>query len=388
MSSVENRSSHASSSVPSAVSYQPGQRNKVWPWRHVIAFLTICVGGLVALVWQGRPHSGLAQVERLYVDYKPWVSGEANSAGWNLGDPLVVGVGDRLMAFHAKETEDDLEPFYVSEPIGAPIEAMDFYIHTYAYLAAGEQGLMVFDYLKGQRTAPSDRLEMPSLENREGLALDVDVQHPYVYVAGGSHLLVVSLPHPGRFEVISTLPMPMGARRVIVANNLAYVATDRGLSIVSLEDKSDPKILSRLSTPSSSSRDWELSDLELIGTTLVAADPWTGLRIIDVSNPRRPRQSSHLPLPKVSQLDRNDGLIYAYTAQPSGVAPDDQEGRLYSIEIDAEQQARIVGESRIQDERTDLVIDGPSGIFDSVGPRIGISRMSLTVCRPVPCPQL
>jgi hypothetical protein len=148
-----------------------------------------------------------------------------------------------------------------------------------AYIADGESGLEIY-YIGDfplQHVASYDTLW-------GGTAYDVAVSGDYAYVANGDQgLLVVDLTDLGNPSFAGIYVSPGTARGVAVSGTHAYVAAgNAGLHVFDILDPTDPLLVGTYNTPGTA------YGVSIAGDSAYVADGDAGLQVIDVGNPASP----------------------------------------------------------------------------------------------------
>jgi hypothetical protein len=145
---------------------------------------------------------------------------------------------------------------------------------NYAYVADGfANGLRVIDI-----STPTNPTEVGFLETA-GFALGVDVAGNYAYLADGgveNSVQVIDVSEPSNPTQVSTFNI-MGAERIIVEGNYAYVAVATGgLWVLDVSDPSNP------TEAGNSPLAKEARDVTVVGNIAYVADDLNGLRVLDI----------------------------------------------------------------------------------------------------------
>ena len=147
-------------------------------------------------------------------------------------------------------------------------------------------GVLVFFGTHGGNLVAQD---CPQLIHSEELATYDQAPNSAVKAAGellltthkdGVRIYNISDPTNPVFE--STFLTPRSVPDVEVSGNLLYLASGRGLSIVDLSNPSSPVRIGEALT------DYPLTDVAYTGTTAYVTNRFTGLQVIDVSDPQHP----------------------------------------------------------------------------------------------------
>jgi hypothetical protein len=189
-------------------------------------------------------------------------------------------------------------------------------VGSYAYVAAGEDGLLAIDISQPLTPTLADSLDTPFW------AYAVAVSGTQAYVADGdSGLRIVDISTPSDLSEDGFYDTPDSAEDVAISGNYALVADDeRGLRIVDISDPEAPSEEGAYDVPSAA---WSVA---VSGTLAYVGDYYYdpgstrgALRIVDVSDPANPAQAG------VAELSgRGAGLAlsghYAYlSAEQQGL---------------------------------------------------------------------
>jgi large repetitive protein len=152
---------------------------------------------------------------------------------------------------------------------------------TFAYVAAGTNGLVVVDVT--DRTKPFTRGTLPGIGDAEGIR----VAGQYVYIADATGFLrVVQVSNPDAPSLVSSLPIPGKPISLAVHPNLALVAAQAGgVSVVSVAGPTAPALITTFVPPASAVG----VDFDLQHGLAAVAMSTAGLRLIDISNPASPQ---------------------------------------------------------------------------------------------------
>ncbi len=222
---------------------------------------------------------------------QPHELGGYEVAGGHAGSVMVAGstayVADRNSGLRVMDVSDPAHPSQVGlySPMG---NAKEISISgSYAFVGAGNFGLRIIDV-----SQPAHPVQTGALEIGEH-ADYLEVVTPYVYICTmgvGSSLFVVDISNP-------TQPVLMGqtqlfgasaCRDLDVAEDIAYIANEWGLELISIADPLHPTRLGFLQM-----QDWVGSGdttvgVAVSGTLAYVASSFAGLEIVDVSNPVSP----------------------------------------------------------------------------------------------------
>lgn len=147
-----------------------------------------------------------------------------------------------------------------------------------AYVADGLAGLMTLDLSIPARPNVLSRLDVG------GNAVDVSVEGIWVYVLeeqGG--LVICDVSNPGLVRILSRFDLGMAAARMVVRGNLAYIAAASGLRIVDVSNPRSPTLRGSLSSVAS------LTDVWVQGSTAFVVSPVDGVTVVGVGDPGAPR---------------------------------------------------------------------------------------------------
>ncbi len=167
---------------------------------------------------------------------------------------------------------------------------------SYAYIAAGKDGLRIVDL-----TDPDDLFVTGAVEGIQADA--VTVRGEYAYIAGGdSGLNIVNISDPA-------VPFVVGNRTTIEASdiclkdNYAYIADKAsGIKIINISDSKNP-------SRSGTVNDVNSSVVSVSGNYLFSNDV-SGVHIYDISNESNPVEISFFKLADITDIRIND--IYCY----------------------------------------------------------------------------
>lgn len=183
---------------------------------------------------------------------------------------------------------------------------------SHAYLAAGENGLKIFDV-----THP-DRPTLAAEVALGGFANGIYVTGGRAYVVGtlgtgddenqGGFLEVVDVQNPMAPEVTGSVEVSGEPFDVVVRNDIAYVATQTaGVTLVNVTDPAHPSVLATYDTTGL------CYGLDLMGDFLIGADGLDGIVILDVRDPTYPKKLFSSPL-LTSVLHASVWDTYGYLA--------------------------------------------------------------------------
>jgi hypothetical protein len=159
----------------------------------------------------------------------------------------------------------------------------------YAYVAAGKNGMQIFDVIDSQHPVLVSKTVLAGYAN--GLC----VQNGKVYVAellaegqsSGGFLEIVDAANPAAPAVLGKVDLDGEPFDVLVSANIAYVASQtKGVSLVDVSNASAPVLLSAFDTAG------VCYQVALWGNYLTAADGTQALSLLDVENSVFPQKVS------------------------------------------------------------------------------------------------
>jgi hypothetical protein len=220
---------------------------------------------------------------------QPHELGGYEVAGGHAGSVAVVGstayVADRNSGLRVIDFSDPAHPSQVGlySPMG---NAKEISISgSYAFVGAGNSGLRIIDISQPAHPVQTGALEVGEQANY------LEVVAPYTYVcamSGGSSLLVVDISDPVQPVLMGQAQLFGACRGLDVKSDVAYIANEWGLELISLSDPLHPTRLGFLQM-----QDWMGSPdttvgVAVSGTLAYVASSFAGLEIVDVSNPVSP----------------------------------------------------------------------------------------------------
>jgi hypothetical protein len=155
-----------------------------------------------------------------------------------------------------------------------------------AYVADGTNGLVIMNI-----ATPTNPVIVGSV-NTAGEAVDVWVSGNFAYIANGSAgMTIVNVTNPGAPIVVSTVSTGGIARGVVVKDNIAIVVSDNTntLRTYNVSNPSAPIALGSVTLPAS------LKDVAVSGTLAAVAAFTGGTHFVDVTNPAAPVLRGTLP---------------------------------------------------------------------------------------------
>lgn len=209
-----------------------------------------------------------------------------------VGSVAVVGniafITDRSKGVRAVNVSDPahLASVGLYSPLGDAVRLV--VVGNYAYIAAGDYGLRIIDV--ADATHPVE----VGWYDTQGYAIGIQVSGNYAYVptafgqaGGGMHVVNVSNPANPTLAVFCGDPFPNGAYRdIAVAGDIAYLADETSLQLVSVADPLHPTHLSRIVLMEDEGQ--EAVGVTISGTVAYVASSFAGLKTVDVTNPLSP----------------------------------------------------------------------------------------------------
>ena len=149
---------------------------------------------------------------------------------------------------------------------------------SYSYLAAGRDGIRVFDISDVATIREVAFLDTP------GVANDVALLDDHLFVADGTNgLMVIDISLPLALRGIGHIDLPDSVERIALYQSTAYVSDDKGvIHLVNIADPTSLRILS--SIPSFGT----INQIEVNNHYLFIANDDNGVRIFNISEPTSP----------------------------------------------------------------------------------------------------
>lgn len=139
-----------------------------------------------------------------------------------------------------------------------------------------------------------------------GPAMDVALAGERLFVIGNGKLHVADAVDPARPRMVGTLGGLGNTRQIVVAKDVAYVASrEDGLFVVDTHDAAKPRLLNHYDTIEFA------TGLALAGDVLFVALRQFGVELVDVSNPSQPRFLSVVRTGEAQSVAYRDGFLYA-----------------------------------------------------------------------------
>ena len=176
---------------------------------------------------------------------------------------------------------------------------------SFAYAAGGGTGLYVIDVSDMSTPLLASSLPLPCA------AMDLALDGDFVYVAGDANgMLVVDVTDPRHPALVAECPTPAPASAISVHGDIACVVMSNDkLGTIDISDPLNPRLLGTLGISGF------VKEVTLVGTMAYVASS-SGLRIVDVSLPERPRRVDVVESGYGGQaVEVRDG--YAYVAAAS-----------------------------------------------------------------------
>ncbi|HOW64380.1 MAG TPA: immunoglobulin domain-containing protein [Verrucomicrobiota bacterium] len=130
----------------------------------------------------------------------------------------------------------------------------------------------------------------------------------YVTLGPSGGLGVVETTPVGRLNPLGGLAVSIATNRVCVAGHYAYIANRAsGLMLIDVENPAKPRVASSIDTPGTA------MDVFILGTNAYVADGSAGLQIIDISDPLRPVPRGRMDTAGLATAVQVAGA-YAYVA--------------------------------------------------------------------------
>lgn len=153
----------------------------------------------------------------------------------------------------------------------------------YLYVAAGWSGIVVYDVSDASKPRRIGSIDTP------GYAFDLDLVDGLAFVADDRGLTVVDCHDPARPSVMASVGLLGSIRSLTVSGGHAYLlARDQGLRIVDVSDPLHPFLVSSFGTPQ------RARAVAVAGTVAYVADPFRSIFVIDMVDPTAPRIVSEL----------------------------------------------------------------------------------------------
>ena len=160
----------------------------------------------------------------------------------------------------------------------------------YAYIADSDHGLRIIDVSNPQNPEEVGFYDTP------GRVYGVAPSGGYAYIADYSSLRVVDVSNPENLYEVKFYETPGYTENVTVLGDYAYIADwASGLRVIDISNPENPYEVGFSSTPGFSwgvtlSGDYANPNVSSIGITAYIANDFSGLRIVDVSNPKNPEE--------------------------------------------------------------------------------------------------
>jgi hypothetical protein len=186
---------------------------------------------------------------------------------------------------------------------------------NYAYVGAAYNGLRIVDI-----SSPSHPVEVGAYDT-QSYATSVAVEGSYAYVATmpggpGDGLHVVDISNPAHPSGVGHDPTLTGAfRDLVVTEDIAYVANELGLELISVTNPTDPTLIGYIDLFEPPNAN---AGVDVAGGVAYLASAWKGLDIVDVSDPSSPSHIGVYDTPGYAENVAVDGG-FAYVADGDGL---------------------------------------------------------------------
>jgi len=172
----------------------------------------------------------------------------------------------------------------------------------YAYVAARREGFIILDVSNPQMVNKVSQLQLDFVN-------DLAVRGNYAFIAGGQrrfaggHFSIVDVSNKENPLLLAKIDLPRGANRISIHKRYAFVsAHGEGLFVYDCSLPQNPKLLSKFRVPYDPSeypevaRDLLLENhtwgVKIKGDIAYVCDDHAGVRLVDISDIRQPRQIS------------------------------------------------------------------------------------------------
>jgi hypothetical protein len=166
-----------------------------------------------------------------------------------VGDVLYVVSGDSLRVYRVTDTADPVGSTTFHSSISLPAPAEDIVISgDYAYVAAGEAGLRIFDVRNA--TAATPAIAEAGGYDTAGSAVNVAVSGSHAYVADEDNgLVILDITTPASPALVTTIAAPSGlfygVLSVDVSGGVLYFSADFDVWIYDVGTPASPALLGR-----------------------------------------------------------------------------------------------------------------------------------------------
>jgi hypothetical protein len=207
-----------------------------------------------------------------------WEAGVTNDVSLEDG---IVYTADSGYGIHVVDLRTPDAPLVLADlPIpGRPVAVVAS--GAFVYVAADSAGVFAVDI-----SDPSD----PQIVGHVGqLAVDIEYDGRYLYtVARDQGMRVIDAQDPEHLQVVAICPVPGWPTSVSVAKDLAAVTNGTDVYVIDITDPSQPFIRGRYDPPE------HAFHVTFDGTWAYVCAGWTGLLVINVSNPDAPLYETEL----------------------------------------------------------------------------------------------
>jgi hypothetical protein len=196
----------------------------------------------------------------------------------------VIDIADPAAPFfiHAMDTPGNAQALAVREInlLGTGNNAATQITATFVYVADGDRGLEIYNFLDPRQPAP-----MSSLDT-SGNARDVALAGPFAFVADGRDgIQILDVTNPVLPAILARYDDGNFATAVDIAGNrLVFTEGDRGFTVLDLSNPLAPVRVLEMDTSG------DAQAATMLGSLVYVADGSQGLRVIDLQAPGGPRQ--------------------------------------------------------------------------------------------------
>ncbi len=210
-------------------------------------------------------------------------------------------------------------------------------VNDIAYSISYSHGLDLIDV--ANPTTP----EMISRYESRGYTYDTDIVENYAYQLVEDNLRIIDLTNPLSLTEVSSLPLLASPNSIHVSGNFAYIGTssynyDSNIKIIDISNPYHPQVVGFLQTPGK-----HYSEMQMLDNKLYVAGGYTGMHIIDVTNPVSPTLiATYDQFENAADSIAVQGL-YAYVADNPVYDGDESKSGLRIIDISNHTSLQEVG---------------------------------------------
>lgn len=193
---------------------------------------------------------------------------------------IILFILSGILKAQDHENIEQVNSLYTMWETALDISAVDDYL----YVATGVTGLFILNIAEFDQIEIAARLELP----QSGSVLVVTVANGLAYIGCESGLLyIMDVSNPVEPRELSRIDVGRYCTAVTVVENVAYVGRGYSLVAVDISDPEDPEIMESIRLYV------EPLDIEVRGSVIYVAggagnnDSLSGIRTIDISDPRR-----------------------------------------------------------------------------------------------------